>query len=62
MSVQLQARVEQIQSAATNGRVTNGHVPIPPLESGDCLSRVEFERRYQLRPDVKKAELIEGEV
>ena len=62
MSVQLQERVEQVQSAATNGVVTNGHVLIPPLESGDRLSRVEFERRYHLHPNIKKAELIEGEV
>ncbi|MBE9128223.1 MULTISPECIES: Uma2 family endonuclease [unclassified Coleofasciculus] len=34
----------------------------PPLESGDRLTRVEFERRYQLMPDNKKAELIEGVV
>lgn len=33
---------------------------IPPLESGDKLTRVEFERRYQATPNVKKAELIEG--
>ena len=30
------------------------------LESGDRLSRKEFHRRYSLRPDIKKAELIEG--
>ncbi|MEL7036049.1 MAG: Uma2 family endonuclease [Cyanobacteria bacterium J06592_8] len=35
---------------------------IPPLESGDSLTRAEFERRYQAMPDVKKAELIEGVV
>jgi Uma2 family endonuclease len=34
---------------------------ILPLENGDCLSRPEFERRYQAMPDVK-AELIEGVV
>ncbi len=34
----------------------------PPLESGDRLSRVEFERRYQAHPEIKKAELIEGVV
>lgn len=34
----------------------------PPLESGDRLTRVEFERRYEARPDIKKAELIEGVV
>lgn len=33
-----------------------------PLESGDRLSRAEFERRYTARPDIKKAELIEGVV
>lgn len=34
----------------------------PPLESGDRLSRVEFERRYHAHPQIKKAELIEGVV
>ena len=33
---------------------------IPPLENGDLLSRVEFERRYTAMPNLKKAELIEG--
>lgn len=33
---------------------------LPPLENGDKLTRVEFERRYQAMPEVKKAELIEG--
>src|SRR5438046_1060593 len=36
--------------------------PIPPLESGDQLSRAEFERRYHAMPEIKKAELIEGVV
>lgn len=36
--------------------------PIPPLESGDRLTRAEFERRYEAMPGVKKAELIEGVV
>ena len=35
---------------------------IPPLENGDRLTRAEFERRYDAMPDLKKAELIEGEV
>ena len=35
---------------------------IPPLESGDRLSRAEFERRYHAMPRLKKAELIEGVV
>jgi Uma2 family endonuclease len=35
---------------------------IQPLESGDTLGAVEFLRRYEAMPDVKKAELIEGTV
>ncbi len=35
---------------------------VPPLESGDRLSRAEFERRYQAQPNLKKAELVEGVV
>ena len=35
---------------------------IPPLESGDRLSRDEFERRYEAMPNHQKAELIEGVV
>ena len=34
----------------------------PVLENGDRLTRAEFERRYEARPDLKKAELIEGVV
>lgn len=34
----------------------------PPLNPGDRLSRIEFERRYQAHPEIKKAELIEGVV
>ncbi len=33
-----------------------------PLESGDHLTRAEFERRYAAMPHIKKAELIEGVV
>ncbi len=33
---------------------------IPLLESGDHLTRDEFERRYDAMPELKKAELIEG--
>lgn len=32
----------------------------PPLQSGDRLTRPEFERRYTASPHIKKAELIEG--
>lgn len=35
---------------------------IPPLEQGDRLTRVEFERRYEAMRGLKKAELIEGRV
>lgn len=38
------------------------HPWLPPLENGDRLSRVEFERRYEAIPELKKAELIEGVV
>ena len=34
--------------------------PAPALENGDRLTRCEFERRYAMRPDLKKAQLIEG--
>jgi Uma2 family endonuclease len=34
----------------------------PILESGDRLTRAEFHRRYSKRPDLKKAELVEGVV
>jgi len=34
----------------------------PPLESGDRLTRREFERRYDAMSYIKKAELIEGVV
>jgi len=37
-------------------------ISTPPLESGDRLTRHEFERRYTAIPDIKKAELIEGVV
>jgi Uma2 family endonuclease len=32
----------------------------PPLENGDLLTRDEFERRWELHPEIKKAELIDG--
>ena len=35
---------------------------LPPLENGDRLTRLEFERRYQAMPELKKAELIQGVV
>jgi Uma2 family endonuclease len=35
---------------------------VPPLQSGDRLTRAEFERRYEAMPEHLKAELIEGVV
>ncbi|MEG3975600.1 Uma2 family endonuclease [Microcoleus sp. herbarium8] len=37
-------------------------IDLIPLESGDRLTRHEFERRYEMMPHGKKAELIEGVV
>lgn len=34
----------------------------PPLENGDNLTRDEFHRRYEMHPEIKKAELIDGVV
>jgi hypothetical protein len=45
----------EASEAARNGAV-------PPLETGDRLTRAEFERRYNAMPSIKKAELIEGVV
>ena len=52
---------------ASSGPVLDARDPAPPtpapgLENGDRLTRAEFERRYEARPDLKKAELIEGVV
>ena len=39
-----------------------GEASAPALENGDRLTRCEFERRYAARPELKKAQLIEGVV
>ncbi len=36
--------------------------PIPFLDSGDRLTQAEFHRRYLERPDIRRAELIDGVV
>ncbi|MCC7363953.1 MAG: Uma2 family endonuclease, partial [Dehalococcoidia bacterium] len=36
--------------------------PLPTLESGDHLTAAEFHARYEQRPDLHKAELIDGVV
>lgn len=43
-------------------RPTQTTTALPPLESGDRLTRAEFERRYDTMPCLRKAELIEGVV
>jgi Uma2 family endonuclease len=48
--------VRQIPNSQSSS--AKGH--LPPLESGDRLTRPEFERRYAAAPHIKKAELIEG--
>lgn len=45
-------------SPQTQSNSTQKH--LPPLQSGDRLTRAEFERRYVADPHIKKAELIEG--
>ncbi len=47
------------KSTATTQRT---EYSVPFLESGDRLTRHEFERRYKSMPHLKKAELIEGVV
>ena len=51
---------EEHRSAARSERNTFFATRPFPLENGDRLTRQEFERRYAARPDIKKAELIEG--
>ena len=43
-------------------RLRSAAPSVPSLENGDRLARCEFERRYAARPEVKKAEVIEGVV
>jgi Uma2 family endonuclease len=45
-----------------DSEIARGDGTIPPLENGDRLTRAEFERRCDAMPELKKAELIEGEV
>lgn len=48
-------------SESTHSRFSHS-LQVPPLENGDRLTRIEFERRYNASAHVKKAELIEGTV
>jgi Uma2 family endonuclease len=47
---------------AATSMAPSAQVFVQPLESGDNLGAIEFLRRYEAMPDVKKAELIEGTV
>jgi Uma2 family endonuclease len=65
MTLQVEEQVKD--HPVTNGRhqgesTAHWNQRVPPLDSGDRLTRVEFERRYHLHPEIKKAELIEGVV
>ena len=53
---------ETVGSAAALMTPQSPSNALPRLEPGDHLSRAEFERRYAARPDIPKAELIEGVV
>lgn len=58
--------VQPVPAPATPLSAGETDAPAPAhrlsLENGDRLTRREFERRYATRPDIKKAELIEGVV
>lgn len=58
----MQPQTEEREITATAPLPSSLPVRIPPLESGDHLTRDEFERRYDAMPELKKAELIEGVV
>jgi len=51
-----------IQSHASPSSSEGPWPVVPPLETGDCLSRAEFEQRYAAMPHLKKAELVGGVV
>src|SRR5688572_276488 len=57
MSVKISNHQPQIMPA----RPATSDEP-PPLHPGDHLPRAEFERRYRMHPELKKAELVEGVV
>ncbi len=40
----------------------NTRTRVPSLENGDCMTRAEFERRWEAMPNMNRAELIEGVV
>ena len=56
------AEAEKLHKRLARASEAADQTQIPPLESGDRLTRDEFERRYNAMPNLKKAELIEGVV
>jgi Uma2 family endonuclease len=51
-----------VESSSVVSPGMTANTGVPELCAGDQLTRAEFERRYSAMPNVKKAELIEGEV
>lgn len=49
-------------SPVTSHRLKRSLPQVPPLENGDRLTCMEFERRYNFMAHLKKAELVEGVV
>jgi Uma2 family endonuclease len=56
------AMATQMTDAPPTTTTRTDRLSAPPLQSGDRLTRREFERRYSAMPLAKKAELIEGVV
>ncbi len=54
--------IRNLSSGPAAGALAPSHPRALPLENGDRLTRSEFERRYLARPEITKAELIEGVV
>ena len=54
--------VERVEAPPSREDPAAGPARSPLLESGDRLTRAEFERRYAAMPALKKAELVEGVV
>ena len=54
--------VERVEAPPPREGPAGGPARSPWLESGDRLTRAEFERRYEAMPALKKAELVEGVV
>ena len=54
--------VQAVKPGGTDAGSAHPVLEVPPLQSGDRLSRTEFERRYRAYPEIKKAELVAGVV